>query len=154
MGNRTIWFWLSLVMLCALILASYASIYYYNEYTRYQVLYNQAVEELKQLKTHMLVNVLINYGNGTLEWHNETRVPIGASLLNVTEKVADVNYTVYPFGVFVTAINGRGGESGYYWMWYIWNSTTAQWDPGPVAADAFTLHHGDIVSWIYEKPSW
>jgi len=141
-------------MLCGLILSIYATIYYYNEYSKYQNLYTQAVEELRQLKTHMLVNVLIDYGNGTLEWHNETQVPIGATLLNVTEKIADINYTVYPFGVFITEINGKGGESDYYWIWYFWNSTTAQWESGTVAADIFVLHHGDTVSWVYEKASW
>jgi len=102
----------------------------------------------------MLVNVLIDYGNGTLEWHNETQVPIGATLLNVTEKIAEINYTVYSFGVFVTSINGKEGESGYFWIWYVWNSTAGKWEPGAVAADAFTLHHGDTVSWVYEKPSF
>jgi len=141
-------------MLCGLILSAYVSIYYYNEYSRYKDLYSRAVEELKRLKTHMLVSVLIDYGNGTLEWHNETEVPIGSTLLNVTEKVADVNYTVYTFGVLVTSINGRGGDPNYYWIWYIWNATSSRWELGPVAADAFTLHHGDIVAWIYEKDSW
>ena len=141
-------------MLCGLILLGYVSIYYYNECTKYQKLYNQAVENLRQLKTHMLVDVLIDYGNGTQEWHNGTRVPIGATLFDVTKEIAEINYTTGQFGVFVTAINGRGGEPGYYWIWYIWNSTSAEWEIGLVAADAFTLHHGDMVSWVYEKPSW
>ena len=141
-------------MLCGLILSAYAGIYYYNESLKYQSLYSEAVEELNQLKTHMLVNVLIDYGNGTREWYNETQIPIGATLLNATEEVAKVNYTVYSFGVFVTAINGKGGDPNYYWMWYIWNSTTAQWEPGAVGANAFILHHGDIVAWVYEKSSW
>jgi hypothetical protein len=141
-------------MLCGLIISGFAAAYYYNELSRYRSLYDQAVEELRQLKTHMLVNVLIDYGNGTREWHNETRVLIGATLFNVTEQIADIDYTVGQFGVFITAINGKGGDPGYYWLWYVWNSTSSKWEMGSVAADAFTLHHGDTVAWVYEKPSW
>ncbi|KYH40382.1 MAG: hypothetical protein AYL33_006050 [Candidatus Bathyarchaeota archaeon B63] len=141
-------------MLCGLIISGFAAVYYYNEHLRYRSLYDQAVEELRKLRTHMLVNVLIDYGNGTREWHNGTMLPIGSSLFNATDLVADIDYTAYPFGVFITAINGRGGDPGYYWLWYIWNSTGSKWEIGPVAADAFTLHHGDTVAWKYEKPSW
>jgi len=141
-------------MLCGLIILGYASIYYYNEAVKYQDLYNQAVENLKQLRTHMLVNVLIDYGNETREWYNETRILIGATLFDAIREIAKVNYTTSQFGVFVTAINGKGGDPGYYWIWYIWNSTSTEWEIGPVAADGFTLHHGDIVAWRYEKPSW
>jgi hypothetical protein len=141
-------------MVCGLIISGFAAAYYYNEYSRYRGLYGQAVEELRQLKTHMLVNVLIDYGNGTLEWHNETRVAIGATLFNVTKQIAEIDYTVGQFGAFITAINGKGGDPGYYWIWYIWNSTSSEWEMGMVAADAFTLHHGDTVAWRYEKPSW
>ena len=148
------WFWVSLALLCGLIASGCISIYYYNESVKYQKLYNQAVKDLRHLKSHMLVNVLIDYGNGTQEWHNETRVPIGATLFDVTREIAKINYTKGQFGVLITAINGRGGKPGYYWLWYTWNSTSAEWEIGPVAADAFTLHHGDTVAWIYEKPSW
>ena len=141
-------------MLCGLIISGYMSIYYYNEYTKYQTLYNETVENLRELKSHMLVDVLIDYGNGTQEWYNETRVPIGATLFDATKEIAKINYTTGQFGILITAINGRKGKPGYYWMWYIWNSTSGEWEMGPVAADAFTLHHGDTVSWVYEKPSW
>jgi len=141
-------------MLCGLIISGYMSVYYYNEYTKYQTLYNETVENLRELKSHMLVDVLIDYGNGTQEWYNETRVPIGATLFDATKEIAKINYTTGQFGILITAINGRKGKPGYYWMWYIWNSTSGEWEMGPVAADAFTLHHGDTVSWVYEKPSW
>lgn len=148
------WFWASLVLLCGLIASIYLSVYYYNESVRYQSLYREAIEKLHHLRTHMLINILIDYGNGTKIWYNETEVPIGSSLLDATRNVAKVDYQLFQYGAFVTAINGRGGDSGYYWMWYFWNSTSRKWEMGPVAADAYILHHGDTVSWVYEKPSW
>ena len=152
--ERSGWMWISLALLCGLILASYGIMYYYNEYLEYQQLYEDTLEELRQFKTHMRVSILIDYGNGTREWDNETLVPIGATLFDLTKEVADVNYTAYPFGVFITAINGKGGDPDYYWLWYRWNSTNAQWDTYMVGADAFVLHHGDVASWVYTKPSW
>ncbi|MCD6088226.1 DUF4430 domain-containing protein [Candidatus Bathyarchaeota archaeon] len=148
------WFYASLILLCGLIASTYLSVYYYDESVRYQSLYREAVERLNHLKTHMFINVLIDYGNGTEIWYNETEVPIGSSLLDVTRKVAKVDYQLFQYGAFVTAINGRGGDPGYYWMWYFWNSTSGKWEMGPVAADAYILHHGDTVSWVYEKASW
>ena len=148
------WFWASLVLLCGLIASIYLSVYYYNESVRYQSLYREAIEKLHHLRTHMLINILIDYGNGTKIWYNETEVPIGSSLLDATGNVARVDYQLFQYGAFVTAINGRGGDPGYYWMWYFWNSTSRKWEMGPVAADAYILHHGDAVSWVYEKPSW
>ena len=153
-GERSGWMWVSLALLCGLILASYGSMHYYNEYSKYQQLYEDTLGELKQFKTHMLASILIDYGNGTKEWHNDTVVPLEATLFNLTTEVANVNYTVYPFGVFVTAINDEGGDPGYFWLWYKWNSTSAQWDTYMVGADAFILHHGDVVSWVYTETSW
>jgi hypothetical protein len=154
MVQKSGWIWISLALLCGLVLTSYGSIYYYQESLNYQQLYGDALNELGQFKTHMWISILVDYGNGTKKWYNDTSVPIGATLFNATREVARVNYTVYSFGVLVNAVNGKGGDSGYYWLWYEWNSTSIRWDMGFVGADAFILHHGDIVSWVYEKSPW
>jgi hypothetical protein len=154
MVQKSGWMWISLVLLCGVVLASYCSVYYYQESLKYQQLYGDALKELRQFKTHMLVSILIDYRNGTKEWYNDTSVPIGTTLFNATREVAKVNYTIYSFGAFVNAINGKGGDPGHYWLWYNWNSTSNQWEMGMVGAGAFILHHGDIVSWVYEKSPW
>jgi len=149
--NGGLWLWTTLSLLCVVILTSYALIYYYNEYTTYRSLYQEALRELQRYKNYIFVNILIDYGNGTVEWHNETLILKGSSLLQATKIVAEVNYTKYSFGAFVTSINGVGGDIGYYWLWYRWNGTTGTWELGPVGCDSYILHEGEIISWIYRK---
>ena len=152
-----VWMWVSMALLCLLIITSYTTLHYYQESLTYKQLYRESLdilgqleENLTKLRTHMLVNILIDYGNGTREWHNETMLPIGATLLNATMSVAEVEYDVYPFGVFITAINGVSGTQNQFWIWYIWNSTTQEWSWGPKGADSFILHHGDTVKWVLQ----
>jgi len=157
MAEKSGWIWISVGLLCGLIAASTIAAYYYGEYTKYQDLYKDTLQDLEALT--MQVSILIDYGNGSREWHNNTRVPIGVSLLNATRMVAEVNYTVYPeLGAFVNAINNVGGDLGRYWLWCYWSlpipvtvlPPASPWAIGPSASDAYILHHGDILSWIYE----
>lgn len=147
MAEKSGWIWVSAGLLCGLIAASTIAAYYYGEYTKYQNLYKDTLRDLEALT--MQVSILIDYGNGSREWRNNTRVPLGISLLNATRMVAEVNYTVGHWGAFVNTINNVGGDPGRYWLWYYWSSSTSKWEIGPVASDAYVLHHGDILSWVY-----
>jgi len=147
--ERSGWIWVSAALLCALVVSSYFNLYYFGEYTRYQELYKDSLKELAKYKGYMFVNILVDYGNETRMWHNSTVVPIGATLFNATRIVAEVGYTKYEFGIFITSINGVSGDKNHGWLWNLWNSTKAQWEFGPVGAEAFILKDGDTISWVY-----
>jgi len=150
MGERSSWMWISLGLTCLLIVAAYLTIYYYNESTHYKSLYERAAADLKKLT--MPVNILIDYGNGTRKWYNNTLVPREASLFLATKIIASVESITYPeMGEFVTSINGVGGDPGRYWIWYIWNQNEGKWDWGPVACDKYILQDSDTVMWRYEQ---
>lgn len=149
---KNLWMWLTLVLVCALILTSYGVLHYHNEYMKYQSLYKDALKELQRYKDYIFINILIDYGNGTLEWHNGTLVQRGSTLFDATKIIAEPNYTKYPFGIFIISINGVGGDVGYYWLWYRWNTTTGEWELGPVGCDSYVLHEGETLSWVYQKP--
>jgi len=117
MSGRSGWMWVSIGLLCILVLVSYLTAHYYLECMNYKELYAETLDELQQYENSIFVDLLIDYGNGTNEWHNRTRVLIGSSLLNATEAVAKVEYTVGTYGAFVTKINSVGGESDAYWLW-------------------------------------
>jgi hypothetical protein len=138
------WAWVSVGLLCLVLGMSIITTYYYGEYMKYEDLYGKTLKDLEALT--MQVNILINYGNGTQEWHNNTRVPIGFSLLNATLTVAKVDYYYYPY---VKAINGVGGSK--FWLWYYWSETASNWESGSVASNEYILHNGDIVSWVYTQ---
>lgn len=106
---------------------------------------NQKIlKELHELTS--TVDIMIDYGNGTKTWFNDTRIIPGESLLNVTKDITDLEYTMSEFGAFVSSINGIEGTQDNFW---IWNYYEDGWKMGLTGADQKYLHEGDIVSWKY-----
>lgn len=105
--------------------------------------------------TTLSVNVTIDYGNQTVTWQNNTKIPAGYTLFGLSQKIAIINYSYYasiePGHVVVDSINDKAGLSGYLWFWYYWNNTEKQWVNGPVGCDAWLLKDGGIYKWSYEK---
>jgi len=102
------------------------------------------------------VDVEINYGNGTVEWHNETKVPAGYTLFELTQEIAVIKYGYYAFmepgHVVVDSINDKIPTGSYYWFWYYWSASEKRWISGPVGCDAWILENGGIYEWSFE--SW
>ena len=145
MGDRNPWIWSTAILLCVAISLSYLVVNEHGRAEMYRQRYEETLEELEGLT--IVVDILIDYGNGTAVWFNGTRIPLGADLLTATEMVADVEYFEGEYGAFVTAINGVGGEENRYWLWYYLKDGC--WEMGPVACDAWILHDGDVVAWRY-----
>ena len=151
MIQKSSWMWISTGLICILIIASYSAAYYYMEYTKFQQLYDDTLVELKKYEPYMFVNVLLDYGNGTSEWHNGTLVSKGADILNATIRIAQVQYSMGQWGAWMSSINGAGGDDNTFWIYNVWNSTSLSWEMGQVAADAYILREGEIFAWIYQK---
>ena len=124
-----------------------------------------AIKELGQSISNaatLSVSILINYGNGTLEWNNETQVPAGTNLFEITQQISVVKYSYYataePGHVFVDSINNlaeyatAAGTSGYSWFWYYSNDNGKTWTEGQVGCDAWLLANGGVYEWNYT--SW
>lgn len=114
--------------------------------------------------TTLSVNIEINYGNGTVEWHNETNVPCGYTLFELTQNLTVITYSYYalnePGHVLIDSINNVTSYTyssyawGYSWIWYYWNSNGKKWVSGPVGCDAWQLENGGIYRWNYERWSY
>ena len=111
----------------------------------------------------LTVNACIDYGNGTIDWHNETRMPAGSSLFQLTQKIAEINYTYYPSmkpgHVLVDSINDKktytaGYSEGWSWIWYYWDGDEQDWNSGPVGCDAWMLKNDGTYKWRFEHWSW
>lgn len=137
--------WISVGLVCSTLFASMFAVYYHEEYRQNLALYSDTLKDLDAVTVR--VNLLIDYGNGTREWKNVTRVPIGTSLLNATLSVADVDYGVSSLGAFINSINGVGGDK--FWLGWCWNSTSLEWMSLLEGCDQFILHNGDTVAWYY-----
>jgi hypothetical protein len=104
-------------------------------------------EEISQF--NIIVGLLIDYGNGTSQWFNDTEVQIGSTLFNATDRIAGVEYTLFEIGVFVDSINGLGKDQGGWWIWYYYDD--GEWEYGPVGSNQWILNDGDILSWRYNS---
>jgi hypothetical protein len=95
------------------------------------------------------VSLLVKYDNGTKTWFNNTVVPVGWTLLNLTayDLKGMIDYEVYTFGVSITGINGVSQHETYYWIWYKWNPEAQDWTPGETGPDTYLLKDGDILAW-------
>lgn len=71
--------------------------------------------------TTLSVNLEINYGNGTAEWHNETEVPAGYTLFKLTQEKAIINYSYYAFAepghVLIDSINNKAKSTDPSYAW-------------------------------------
>ena len=140
---------LLVLVLAWAIVATTLTVYYYNECSTYKRLYKSLTGKV------VVVNIGIDYGNGTRTWYNGTMLPAGSTVLTALTAVSRVEYTYGPYGAYITSINGLkerivSKKEGFSWMWYIYNATTGKLEYGPVAADRYTLSNGDIVLWRYE----
>lgn len=139
--------------LTSLVLAGCIAGYYYMEY-------QSLLGKLKEYEGHVMrVNICLDYGNGTIIWHNSTIVLSGCDLLSATKKVATVNCTYYegvpgPGKCFVNAIDNVWNSENKYWMWYRWNTESGEWEYGHVGADAYILSPDETVMWRYEIPHY
>jgi len=93
------------------------------------------------------VSLCIDYGNLTVEWHNVS-ISHGATLFDLTKKVANVAYTYWPAmepgHILLDSLNNHA--SGY-WVWYYWDSVKKIWVFGPVGCDAWMLNSGGVYKW-------
>jgi len=95
------------------------------------------------------VSLCIDYGNQTIKWYNNIASSFGATLFDLTRKVASVEYsywaTMEPGHILVTSINNYAEG---YWLWYYWDDTKNEWVFGPVGCDAWILKDNGIYKWI------
>lgn len=106
------------------------------------------------------VSLLFNYGNGTLEWHNNTLVPPTWNFFNVT--VADANGNVgavffASFGShFVYSIKGAGCPASNIFCaqaWGFWILNGICWELAPVGVDQVPVSQGATAAWFLTQAS-
>ncbi len=154
MGASNKWAWACLGLLCWAVAASALAGYYYIRYVGVREAYETAL-------AYVSVSLCIDYGNGTVEWHNGTLMPVGSTLFNLTQHVAwNLSYYEGPYGIYITCINRvcerivEPGHEGYSWIWYYWDEDTKTWVWGPVACDKHVLYNGEVLMWRYEHWSF
>jgi len=114
--------------------------------------------KLKPASIHVYsVNILLNFGNGTRRWHNDTQVQPGWNLYTATVVLTggDMQATWYPPSPalgpgehFVNSIDEVSGTATSYWSVWTYNST-ALWQMSPVGADLIPVYNGSVFAWVF-----
>jgi hypothetical protein len=102
------------------------------------------------------VNTLLNFGNGTSKWFNESRVPIRWNFYNLTISVTNGNVdSTYYGGLlnehYINAIDGVRQDSSSFWhLWQYCNKDSA-WSYSNVGADQIRLVDNQTLAWYFDS---
>ncbi len=139
-------------MVALLLLASGAAAYYYFQFNQAESQNQTYVQQLRQLNVAYSSHILIDFGNGTRTWYNDTKFQPGWNLYVATEIVTNghVNATYYPqyASHFVTAIYNVANTQSEYWLLWTYNAT-ASWQMAQVGADQLQVNNGSVYAWTY-----
>ena len=101
------------------------------------------------------VNLLVNYGNGTLTWYNGTTVPAASNFFNVTDQVLNGNVGAVFFASFgshfVYSLNGVGCPASNIFCdqaWAFWTLDGICWDLPFVGVDQVSVSQTTTVAWF------
>lgn len=96
-------------------------------------------------------DMMIDYGNGTLVWYNDTAIQPGWNLYTATLVLlkGNVQATWYPAFQppehFVYGINGVVGPNTK--GWFIWEFGRGAWQASTTGADPLQVYNGTIFAW-------
>ena len=101
-----------------------------------------------------VASILVDFGNGTRQWHNGTSAQPGWNLyvftLVLTAGSMDAQW--YPqYGEhFILGLYGieSNPAADRGWVFWTWNAT-AGWQNPPVGADQLDVHNGSVFAWTY-----
>ena len=101
------------------------------------------------------MDTLINYGNNSVKWYNETNIPTTWNFYDLTLFIANCNVESQFYGLpynehFVTGINGVRNTGRSYWtLWRLCQKEGA-WTVSNVGADLISLSNGEALAWAYQ----
>jgi len=113
--------WASVALLCTTILAGYMALNSQSKLVGLQADYDALLERVESMQGSLedltiQIDMRIDYGEGNIVWYNSTRIPLNAKLLEATEIIAPVDYTLSDYGAIVNEISEVGGDEGFFWL--------------------------------------
>jgi hypothetical protein len=134
-------------------------------------IYEHASTQLSQLWSRYLslkpassslykADILVDFGNGTRIWHNNTEVQPGWNMYTETVILSrgDLQAQWYPAPFQEHLITGMFGVSDYLTSsWFLWTyNETASWQTTQFGADQVPVYNGSVFAWTYcgQTPSY
>ena len=101
--------------------------------------------------SYLEVNALINYGNGSTEWRNGTKVPLGSNAYDLTHSI--LNITCRPVNCstphFIWSINALAQNATYYWSVWTYCGSDQKWVWSQVGVDDIKLTNEQTLAWYF-----
>ncbi len=95
------------------------------------------------------VDMLVDYGNGTRNWFNDSAAQPGwnAYVLTLVLLGGNLQASWYPqYGEhFVTGVNGVTGTDSK--SWFVWEFVGGAWTQAATGADYIQVHNGTVIAW-------
>lgn len=114
-------------------------------WSSYQVLADRGGQRAPSYAVHMLVD----YGNGTTRWYNDSASQPGWSGYVVTLVLLDgkVQAAWYPqYGEhLVTGVDGVNQTSSE--SWFVWEFAAGKWTPSATGSDQLQIVNGTVLAW-------
>ena len=160
MNDIKVWKTISFVLLGGIVIFGLIGLSLYSDLSSSEKRYDDVIESLDKIS--FSTDFMINYGNGSKIWYNNTRLPLGIDLYNATLIICsgNVNSTYYPEykSHFITSIDGVGvfdDPEKMYWSWIAWyyDGVLGKWISYDVSSDMVYPNDGDILSWYFEDTS-
>jgi len=114
---------------------------------------NDTIKINRVLGGEIKVKILVDYGNGSKVWYNDTTINNGDNLFKAMMKVLKVTYTTYQYGVFIESINNVRNDpsKNMYWIWWRWDSEKKIWVLGSMSCDKYIPVNGEVFAWKYSN---
>ena len=101
------------------------------------------------------INFIINFGNGTVLYYNNTVVSNNASMLEITKNMVneqmDIQYYKEFDAYLVNGILGVKGNNEFSWT--AWSFSCCEWDSLDVGSNLFYPKEGQTIVWYYQEVS-
>lgn len=153
MANTRTLYTVIVVLLAGMLIASSVAALYVYKYDTAQNNANVYLSELRSSSSSVqTTSILLDFGNGTVTWHNDTQVQPGTNLYTATVIVAggNVNATWYPqYGEhYVTGIDNV--ENSATESWFLWtHNGSATWQVASTGADLYQASDGTLYAWTF-----
>lgn len=129
-----------------------ATVYIYNEYR----ILDQNYQALQQNVDNVSINIdlIINFGNGTILYFNQTRIPVGFNMINSThliigeDQVDSIYYSEFN-AYFVNVILGTGNDSNFAWSAWKYE-ICCEWELLEIGANLYMPEDGSTIAWYYQ----
>jgi|TARA_B110000014_G_scaffold51816_1_gene34693 hypothetical protein len=141
------------LLLVALAVLSFSSaLYMYNDYRILDQNYQAMQGNIDDSSIN--IDLIVDFGNGTILYFNQTRIPVGFSMYNSTEFIIgennmDSTYYSEFNAYFVNSLLGTGDNPDFAWSAWQYQEC-CNWELLEISSNLYIPKDGQVIAWYYQ----